>query len=104
MPAELEVLVDARGEPMGEWAYEPMPGTQGRWVRLTVLRAREWSPVVRAGREEEAARAVAALDLELALRRGRQTGPARDALRELVDGDALLRSDPLTAEMLDAFG
>ncbi len=43
---------------MGEWASEPMPGTRGRWVRLIVLRANEWSPAVRAGRKEEVARAV----------------------------------------------
>ena len=67
MPVELTTLTDARGEPMGEWAAEPIPGTRGRWVRLIVLRANEWSPAVRAGREEEVARAVAALDLELAL-------------------------------------
>ena len=81
-----------------------MPGTPGRWVRLIVLRANEWAPAVRAGREEEVARAVAALDLDLALSRGRPVGPAKDALRELVDGRALLNSDPLTAEMLEAFG
>ena len=104
MPLELATLTDARGGPMGEWAAEPMPGTQGRWVRLIVLRANEWSPVVRAGREEEVARAVAALDLQLALFRSAPAGRARDALRQLVDGRALLPSDPLTAEMLEAFG
>jgi hypothetical protein len=89
---------------MGEWACEPMPGTHGRWVRLIVLRANEWSPAVRAGHKEEAARAVAALDLELALSRAGRANRARDALRELVAGGALLRQDPLTAEMLEAFG
>ena len=104
MPVELETLTDARGEPMGEWAAEPIPGTRGRWVRLVVLRANEWSPAVRAGREVEVARAVAALDLELALFRGGPTARARDALRELVEARALSRLDPLTAEMLEAFG
>jgi hypothetical protein len=61
MPDELAPLADARGEPMGGWASEPIPGTHGHWVRFVVLRANEWSPTVRAGREE-AARAVAALD------------------------------------------
>ena len=50
------------------------------------------------------ARAVAALDLELALFPGGAGGRARDALRELVDGRVLLRPDPPTAEMLEAFG
>ena len=68
-------LTDARGEPMGEWTSEPLPGTHGRWVRLIVMRANEWAPAVRAGREEEVARAVAALDLELALSRGRPAAP-----------------------------
>ena len=104
MPVELETLTDARGEPMGKWAAEPIPGTHGRWVRLIVLRANEWSPAVRAGREEEVARAVAALDLELALSRGRPVGSAKDALRELVEARALCLQDPLTAEMLEAFG
>ena len=58
MPDELAPLADARGEPMGEWASEPMPGTRGRWVRVIVLRANEWSPAVRTGRKEEVARAV----------------------------------------------
>ena len=105
MPVELQTLTDARGAPMGEWAAEPMPGAPGRWVRLVVLRANEWSPAVLAGREEEVARAVAALDLELALSRGRPAaGAARDALQALVDGRALLCADPPTAEMLEAFG
>ena len=104
MPTELAPLTGARGEPMGEWTSEPMPGTHGRWVRLIVLRANEWSPAVRAGREEVVARAVAALDLELALPRGLPASRAREELRELVDGDALLHSDPMTAEMLEAFG
>ena len=104
MPVELQPLTDARGAPMGEWAAEPMPDTQGRWVRLIVRRANERSPAVRAGREGEVARAVAALDLQLALFRSAPAGRARDALRQLVDGRALLNSDPLTAEMLEAFG
>ncbi len=104
MPVELETLTDACGEPMGEWAAELMPGTHGRRVRLIVLRANEWSPAVRAGREEGVTRAVAALDLELALFHGRPAGPARHASRELVEARALLRLDPLTAEMLEAFG
>lgn len=58
MPVELATLTDARGGPMGEWASEPMPGTRARWVRLIVLRANEGSPAIRAGREEEVARAV----------------------------------------------
>ncbi len=52
----------------------------------------------------EVARAVAALDLELALFPGGPAGRARDMLRELVEGRALLHLDPLTAEMLEAFG
>ena len=104
MHVELATLTDARGEPMGEWASEPIPGAPGRWVRLIVLRANEWSPAVRAGREEVVARAVAALDLELALPRGLPASRAREELRELVDGDALLHSDPMTAEMLEALG
>ncbi len=32
------------------------------------------------------------------------TSRAKDALRGLVDAGALLRLDPLTAEMLEAFG
>lgn len=103
-PTRLRTLADARGEPMGEWAAEPMPGARGRWVRLTALRANEWSPAVRAGREEEVARAVAALDLELALFPAGPAGPARDALRELVEARAMLFLDPLTAETLEAFG
>ena len=104
MPVELQTLTDARGAPMGEWAAEPMPGAPGRWVRLVVLRANEWSPAVLAGREEEVARAVAALDLELALSRDGPTARARATLRALVDGGALLCADPPTAEMLEAFG
>ena len=50
------------------------------------------------------ARAVAALDLELALFPGGPAGRTVDALQELVEGRALLRLDPLTAEMLEAFG
>ena len=34
IPTELATLTDARGEPMGEWTSERMPGTHGRWVRL----------------------------------------------------------------------
>ena len=104
MPIELATLTDARGEPMGEWVAKPMPGTLGLWVRLIVRRANEWSPAVRAGREEEVARAVAALDLELALFPAGPAGPARDALRELVEARALLFLDPPTIEMLKAFG
>lgn len=102
MPTELATLTDARGKPIGEWAAEPMPGTHGRWVRVVVLRANEWSPAVRTGQEEEVARAVAAHDLDLLP--GAWTVRGRDALRKLVDGGALLLSDPLTAEMLEAFG
>jgi hypothetical protein len=104
VPVELATLTDARGEPMGEWASEPMPGTFGRWVRLIVRRTNEWSPAVRAGREEEVARAVAALDLDVALFGESPPDRAKDALRELVEGHALLLLDPLTAEMLEAFG
>jgi hypothetical protein len=104
LPAELQPLTDARGEPMGEWTSEPLPGVLGHWARLIVVRANEWSPAVRVGREEEVARAVAKLDLELALFRGCPAGPAMHALRELVEARALLRRDPLTAEMLEAFG
>ena len=104
MPVELATLTDARGEPMGEWAAEPMPGTLGLWVRLIVRRVHEWSPAVRAGREAEVARAVAALDLELTLFPGRRAGPAKEALRELVEARALLFLDPLTVEMLKALG
>ncbi len=50
------------------------------------------------------ARAVAALDLELALFPNGPAGRAKDPLRELVDARALLRLDPPTAEMLEAFG
>jgi hypothetical protein len=45
-------------------------GTRARWVRVIVLRANEWPPAVRAGREEEVARAVAA-----------GCGPASGAIR-----------------------
>lgn len=103
MPAELQTLTDARGEPMGEWTSEPLPGVLGHWARLVVVRANEWSPVVRAGREEEVARAVARLDLERTLRPGR-TATAEAALQELADGGALLCADPLTAEMLERLG
>ena len=58
MPTQLATLTDARGEPLGEWTSEPTPGTHGRWVRLVVVRANEWSPAVRAGREEEVPRAI----------------------------------------------
>ena len=58
MPTELAPLTGARGEPMGEWTSEPMPGTHSRWVRVIVRCANEWSPAVRAGRKEEVARAV----------------------------------------------
>ncbi len=67
-------------------------------------RRARWPAPVRAGREEEVARAVAALDLELALFPDGLAGRAVDALRELVAGGALLPTDPLTAEMLEAFG
>ncbi len=69
-----------------------------------MLRADEWSPAARAGREEEVARAVAALDLEVALSPYAPAGRARDTLRELVAGGALPLHDPPTAEMLEAFG
>ena len=49
MPTELAPLTGARGEQMGEWTSEPMPGTHGRWVRLIVLRANEWSPAAAPG-------------------------------------------------------
>ena len=104
MPTELAPLTGARGEPMGEWTSEPMPGTRGRWVRVIVVRANEWSPVVRAGWEEAVARAVAALDLDVALFGESPPDRAKDALWELVEGHALLLLDPLTAEMLEAFG
>ena len=91
MPVELATLTDARGEPMGEWAAEPIPGTRGRWVRLVVLRANEWSPAVRAGREEEVARAVAALDLELVLSRGGPAGRAKTTVAGRPDQDHILR-------------
>jgi len=103
LPAELQPLPDARGEPMGEWTSEPLPGALGHWARLIVVRANEWSPAVRVGREEEVARAVAKLDLERAVRPGR-TATAAAALQEMVDGGALLCADPLTAEMLEALG
>lgn len=102
MPAKLQMLTDACGDPMGEWTSEPLPGALGAWARLVVVRANEWSPVVRVGREEEAARAVAKLDLEVMLRPGGPTAATWTALRKLVDGDAFLRADPLTAEMLEA--
>ncbi len=56
------------------------------------------------GREEEVARAVAALDLELVLSRGGPAGRAKNVLWELVAAGALLRLDPLTTEMLETFG
>ena len=102
MPAELKTLTDARGDTMGEWTSEPLPGALGSWARLIVVRANEWSPAVRLGREEEVARAVAVLDLDLTLFPSRPAVAAKAALRKLVVGGVLLGADPLTAEMLEA--
>ena len=101
MPAELQTLTTARGEPMGEWTSEPLPGVLSDWARLIVVRANEWSPAVRVGCEEMVARAVARLDLERALRPGR-TSAAKAMLQAMADGGALLCADPMTAEMLEA--
>jgi hypothetical protein len=101
MPTELAPLTGARGEPMGEWTSEPMPGTHSRWVRVIVRCANEWSPAVRAGREEEeVARAVAAR-----LRAGfRVRSEAADALtctsRPTYDRSAVSVASRLSARRL----
>ena len=47
---------------------------------------------------------VVVLDLDVALFGESPPDRAKDALWELVEGHALLLLDPLTAEMLEAFG
>ncbi len=102
LAAAVSELLSADREPIGAWSAEPIPG--GPWSRVVMVRADEWAPAVLVGREEEAARTIAIVDMETALFPDLRGSEARDALRRLVAEGVLDLADPLTAEMLEAFG